>query len=67
MIKVCNVTKRYNKNDIIKSMNFEVKENEIVGFLGPNGAGKTTTMNMITGYSKLDICRNILHYIPILL
>ena len=31
-------------------MNFEVKENEIVGFLGPNGAGKTTTMNMITGY-----------------
>ena len=50
MIKVCNVTKRYNKNDIIKSMNFEVKENEIVGFLGPNGAGKTTTMNMITGY-----------------
>lgn len=50
MIKVCNVTKRYNKNDVIKSMNFEVKENEIVGFLGPNGAGKTTTMNMITGY-----------------
>ena len=49
MIKVCNVTKRYNKNDVIKSMNFEVKENEIVGFLGPNGAGKTTTMNMITG------------------
>lgn len=50
MIKVCNVTKKYNKNDIIKSINFEVKENEIVGFLGPNGAGKTTTMNMITGY-----------------
>lgn len=50
MIKVCNVTKRYNKNDVIKSINFEVKENEIVGFLGPNGAGKTTTMNMITGY-----------------
>jgi ABC transporter related len=50
LIKVCNVTKRYNKNDVIKSMNFEVKENEIVGFLGPNGAGKTTTMNMITGY-----------------
>ena len=53
MIKVCNVTKRYNKQDIIKSINFEVKENEIVGFLGENGAGKTTTMNMITGYTEV--------------
>ena len=50
MIKVCNLTKKYNKIDVVKSMNFEINESEIVGFLGPNGAGKTTTMNMITGY-----------------
>ncbi len=50
MIKVCNLTKKYNKIDVVKSMNFEINESEIVGFLGPNGAGKTTTMNMIILY-----------------
>ena len=50
MIKVKNVTKKYGDFYAVRNINFEVKDNEIVGFLGRNGAGKSTTMNMITGF-----------------
>lgn len=50
MIKVKNVTKKYNNFEAVKNISFNIKEGEIVGLLGPNGAGKSTTMNMITGY-----------------
>lgn len=50
MIKVENVTKKYNKFLAVDNISFEIEEGEVVGFLGPNGAGKSTTMNMITGY-----------------
>ncbi|TAN57314.1 ATP-binding cassette domain-containing protein [Patescibacteria group bacterium] len=32
-----------------KSISFNIKEGELVGFLGPNGAGKTTTLKMLSG------------------
>ena len=50
MIKVQNVTKKYNKFLAVDNINFEIADVEVVGFLGPNGAGKSTTMNMITGF-----------------
>ena len=34
----------------ISSMEFSVREGEIVSLIGPNGAGKTTAFNVITGY-----------------
>lgn len=33
----------------VKSVNFTIKEGEIVGFLGANGAGKTTILKMLCG------------------
>jgi ABC-2 type transport system ATP-binding protein len=33
----------------LKSLNLEVREQEIFGFLGPNGAGKTTTLKLLMG------------------
>ena len=42
--------KRQKKNiNVIKNINFEIKEGEIVGFLGANGAGKTTILKMLCG------------------
>ena len=38
--------------EAVKNINFEIKENEIVGLLGPNGSGKTTTIGMILGLLK---------------
>lgn len=50
MIKVKNLTKKYNQTKALDSISFNVKKGEVLGFLGPNGAGKTTTMKIITGF-----------------
>jgi ABC-2 type transport system ATP-binding protein len=47
-IEVKELTKTFNGNfKAVDSINFNVKQGEILGFLGPNGAGKTTTLNML--------------------
>ena len=38
-IKVINLNKSYGSKEAVKNINFEIKENEIVGLLGPNGSG----------------------------
>lgn len=49
MLKVENVTKKYDKLVAVKNLSFSVKKGEIFGLLGLNGAGKTTTFRMIMG------------------
>jgi len=43
------LVKIYGKRKVVKGIDVEVKQGEIVGLLGPNGAGKTTTFYMIVG------------------
>ena len=50
MIKVDNLSKFYGDIEAVKSISFELKGGEIVGFLGANGAGKSTTLKVMTGY-----------------
>ncbi|MBN2029475.1 ATP-binding cassette domain-containing protein [bacterium] len=52
ILKVENLTKKFNDFLAVDSLNFSVLKNEIFGFLGPNGAGKTTTINMLTGLAR---------------
>ncbi len=49
IIKLQNVTKRYDQKVVVNSLSLEIKKGEIFGLLGPNGAGKSTTINMICG------------------
>ena len=45
--------------DILKDINFSVKQGETVGIVGPSGAGKTTLMNLLIRFSdpqKGEIC-----------
>lgn len=49
-----NLVKKYKKRTVVKSVNIELSQGEIVGLLGPNGAGKTTTFYMIVGLIKPD-------------
>lgn len=44
-----NLVKKYGLRTVVKGVDMEVNQGEIVGFLGPNGAGKTTSFYMITG------------------
>ncbi len=46
--------KYFKKKPVVKGINLEVNQGEIVGLLGPNGAGKTTTFYMLAGFLKPD-------------
>ena len=48
-----NLIAGYGGVDIIKNINLEVKEGEIVVIVGPNGAGKSTAMKALLGMLKL--------------
>ena len=49
ILKADNLIKKYGKRTVVKGVNFEVAQGEIVGLLGPNGAGKTTSFYMCVG------------------
>ncbi|MTI52311.1 MAG: urea ABC transporter ATP-binding subunit UrtE [Alcanivorax sp.] len=49
MLKVCNHSVAYGQSTIIRDLNLDVKENEIVAVVGRNGMGKTTLMKSLIG------------------
>ncbi|EQC54474.1 hypothetical protein LLT6_01015, partial [Lactococcus cremoris subsp. cremoris TIFN6] len=49
MLKVTNLTGGYLGYPVLKELNFEIKEGELVGLIGLNGAGKSTTIQEIIG------------------
>ncbi|MGX4598875.1 ABC transporter ATP-binding protein [Faecalimicrobium sp. JNUCC 81] len=48
IIKVENITKRFNDKLVLDNISFSINEGEIFGLIGPNGAGKSTLINIIT-------------------
>lgn len=54
IIQIKNLSKSYNGLKAVKSISFQVYENEIFGLLGPNGAGKTTAIEMMEGLREID-------------
>ncbi len=42
----------YDQQQVIKDLNFSIKERDFVGLIGSNGAGKTTLLRMIVGLLK---------------
>lgn len=44
-----NVHKQYGANDVIKGVDLQVEDNEVVVLIGPSGAGKSTVLRMING------------------
>ena len=54
MLKLENVKKTYDGKDILKDINLEIGNGEIVSILGPSGCGKTTLLNLILGTTEID-------------
>ncbi len=48
------ISKSFGKRRIVKGVDLNFAQGEVVGLLGGNGAGKTTTFYMITGLEKPD-------------
>ncbi|TYS35318.1 heme ABC transporter ATP-binding protein [Bacillus pumilus] len=49
MIQVKEVRGGYGEKEVIRGINFEVKQGEFLGILGPNGSGKSTLLKLISG------------------
>ena len=51
-IEITGLKKKYGNHEVLKGVNFCVRQGEIFGILGVNGAGKTTAMRMLCGLSR---------------
>ena len=54
IIELKNISKSYNGETILNSINLEIHDKEFVTFLGPSGCGKTTTLRIIGGFVTPD-------------
>jgi ABC-2 type transport system ATP-binding protein len=50
MLEAINLSKHYNGNIALDSLNLKIKSGEIFCLLGTNGAGKTTTINLFLNF-----------------
>lgn len=52
-LKVTNLCKTYivnkRQNNVLRNVNLEIKEGEMVGIMGPSGSGKTTLLYTVSG------------------
>ena len=52
MIRAENIHKKYGEVEVLKGVDFEVKEGEIVSIVGASGAGKTTLLQIMGTIEK---------------
>lgn len=50
VVEFTNVSKSYRTHDVLKEMNFKIKQGVLTGVIGRNGVGKTTLMKIIVGF-----------------
>lgn len=51
LLELQSITAGYDKNVILKDLNFQAERGELVSLLGSSGCGKTTTLRLIAGFS----------------
>lgn len=54
LIDLIDITKKYDDNTVLDSLNLYIRENEFLTLLGPSGCGKTTTLRIIGGFENPD-------------
>ena len=54
LISIQNVFKRYGRKRVLRGVDLEIGEGQVMALLGSNGAGKTTLMRIVAGLSKPD-------------
>lgn len=60
MIQLENISKRFNKLTVLRDVNIELRENEILSLLGPSGCGKSTLLRIIADLETPDTGNRIL-------
>ena len=54
MLKIENLAKSFGPRQILKDVNLELDDGQILTIVGPSGAGKTTLLRIIAGLEKAD-------------
>ncbi|MGL4736419.1 MAG: amino acid ABC transporter ATP-binding protein [Cellulosilyticaceae bacterium] len=54
MLSISNLYKSFGKNPVLKGVNLEVEQGEVVVIVGPSGGGKTTLLRTINCLEKCD-------------
>ena len=54
MIKLRNITKRFGELEVLKGIDLDISQGEIVSIVGPSGAGKTTLLQIMGTLDKAD-------------
>ena len=54
LIRLQNVTKAFDDEVVLNSINLSIKNREFITLLGPSGCGKTTTLRIIGGFEQAD-------------
>ena len=54
LIELKGISKSYDGERVIDSMNLYIRDGEFITFLGPSGCGKTTTLRIIGGFETAD-------------
>ena len=54
MLKLVNIHRAFDKQPVLRGVDLEVAEGEIVCIVGPSGCGKTTLLRVIAGLERLD-------------
>ena len=54
MLKITNLSKKYEEKEVLRNISFAIEEGKIVSVLGNNGSGKTTLFKMILNLLEKD-------------
>lgn len=49
-LRIKDVSMKYDNKEVLKNIDFELNEGELICVLGPSGCGKTTLLNIIGGF-----------------
>ncbi|HZL76803.1 MAG TPA: metal ABC transporter ATP-binding protein [Bacteroidales bacterium] len=52
LLEIKSLSASYDRNIVLRDIDFRVNENDFIGVIGPNGGGKTTLLKLILGLLK---------------
>lgn len=63
MIKIKNLNKKFGNHEVLKDINLEVSQGEVVAIIGPSGSGKSTLlrcMNLLETPTKGQVILKVM-------
>ena len=48
-LSIANLTRRFDQTEVLRGIDLDIRQGELVALLGPSGSGKTTLLRIIAG------------------